>query len=38
MSDIVDYMDELRGQFEILRYMESIDNDLLDFKEEMVKN
>ncbi len=36
MSDIVDYMDELRGQFEDFAiYVESIDNDLLDLEEEM---
>jgi hypothetical protein len=36
MSDMVDYMYELRSEFEDFKiYVESIDNDLLDLEEDM---
>lgn len=36
MSDIVDYIDELRNEFEDFKiYVETIDNDLLDLEEDI---
>jgi endogenous inhibitor of DNA gyrase (YacG/DUF329 family) len=36
MSDMVDYIDELRSEFEDFKiYVESIDDDLLDLEEDM---
>lgn len=36
MSDMVDYMDEMRSEFEDFKiYVETIDNDLLDLEEDM---
>jgi len=36
MSDMVDYIDELRSEFEDFKiYVETIDNDLLDLEEDM---
>ncbi|MGI6549299.1 MAG: CD1247 N-terminal domain-containing protein [Syntrophomonadales bacterium] len=36
MSDMVDYIDEIRSEFEDFKiYVETIDNDLLDLEEDM---